>query len=292
MNTYRTPTEAYLGTLLEILYRGRGVDSRAGASREIIGHQLAIQRPDLIVHLHELEERKLNPAIGALEALQLLGQVSLPEVHVDRVRVFGNWLDDGIFEGAYGQRVHGQLRQLVTELESANSRQAVLTIFDGHRDLNIASKDVPCTLTLQFFIRNDRLILRTSMRSNDGWRGLPYDMVQFITLQAAVAAHFDLRMGQYQHTVGSMHLYESDIEPAADLLDVIAPKPQDVQGILPGVNLAGLRLPPVVDLFPPRTTVGELSSWARRALVEPRTEQGPETSFMLWLRQSAAPKEA
>lgn len=279
MANYSTPAQAYCDVVRGVLLTGEKVEGRGGGMREVIGHSFTVRQPDRIWDIHDVPGRGLNPTIGALEALQLLGQVSLPEVHTDRVKVFKNWLDDGVFLGAYGQRVHGQLAKLTRSLAMPGSRQAVLSIYDSTRDLLVDSKDVPCTLTLQFFIRGGKVILRTSMRSNDVWRGLPYDMVQFITLQAAVAAHFDLEIGQYQHTVGSLHLYEADVEKAMDL-DLWEDGGDDPS------PLGQQRL------FNPGS-IADASSWARRSLVEP----GPpwrvlgETHYQYSLREAIIKKE-
>ena len=115
-------------------------------------------------------------------------------------------------------RVYGQLEKVVNLLKrDPDSRQAILTIYNSVQDLDFEAKDIPCTLTIQFFIRNQELCMRVSMRSNDVWLGLPYDLVQFAALQGAIAKALDLPMGWYSHTVGSMHLYHRDIEKAEQL---------------------------------------------------------------------------
>lgn len=268
--SFNTPADAYIGVVADLLMAGEQVWGRTQDTKELLGYSFSVKDPATVLGLYAPHEsRRLNPAIGALEALQLVGQVSLPEVHVARVGVFENWLDHGIFEGAYGQRVHGQLRHLVANLgDDLTSRQAVLSIYDARRDLNAESMDIPCTLTLQFFVRRERLIMRTSMRSNDAWRGLPYDMTQFIALQAAVAADLGLPLGEYQHTVGSMHLYESDWRDALVL-----------------ANSEAQVVEPEDELFPV-AGLDELSRWARLSLVDPTSPHEGETKFQTWLRQS------
>jgi thymidylate synthase len=124
-------------------------------------------------------------------------------------------MDNGILHGAYGPRIHGNLNKVVDQLKKDYStRQAVLTIFDSNKDLNVDVKDVPCTLNLQYFIRDNKLIARTNMRSNDVFLGLPYDLTQFIALQGAIAKALDIEMGQYVHVVGSMHIYDEHIPQA------------------------------------------------------------------------------
>jgi thymidylate synthase len=107
-----------------------------------------------------------------------------------------------------------QLDGVVLTLRSRpDSRQAVVSLWnDG--DLPHAVKgdkgDLPCTLSLQFLVRWNRLHLVATMRSNDVWLGLPYDVFAFTALQRVVAARLDLRPGLYRHQVASMHLYERD----------------------------------------------------------------------------------
>lgn len=45
------------------------------------------------------------------------------------------------------------------------------------------------------------------MRSNDVHRGLPYNVVQFTTLQEVMAGWLGLEVGGYHHWSDSLHLY-------------------------------------------------------------------------------------
>jgi thymidylate synthase len=89
------------------------------------------------------------------------------------------------------------------------SRRAALQIYDA-RDLAQEHKDVPCTCTLQFFVRDGRLEMATYMRSNDAYLGLPHDVFAFTMLQELVARSLGVEVGVYRHMVGSLHLYEVD----------------------------------------------------------------------------------
>jgi thymidylate synthase len=153
----------------------------------------------------------LNPFIGAVEALQLVGQTHAPELIKQKCESLYRFTDHGIFEGGYGIRAFGQLGRVFDLLNrDPDSRQAVVTIHDGKQDLLRQTKDVPCTLALQFMVRNGELCLRVTMRSNDVWLGLPYDVVQFMILQQAMASALQLDVGWYHHSVGSLHLYDRD----------------------------------------------------------------------------------
>jgi len=211
MNLYQTPTDACINVHRDIVNHGDTARPRGMEIREQLGYTFKITEPWRIpVNIHN---RGLNHNIGIIEALNLLGQTSTPEKLVDTAPVFERYLDSGSLHGAYGPRIHGRLHDLVQQIEhDTDTRQAVLTIYNSAQDLNRVKNDIPCTIALQYFIRDNRLHAHTMMRSNDAHLGLPYDLFQFITLQAAIAAHFDIGIGGYTHTAGSMHVYQQHYE--------------------------------------------------------------------------------
>jgi thymidylate synthase len=73
-----------------------------------------------------------------------------------------------------------------------------------------SKKDIPCTLSVQFVLRQERLYAITTMRSNDLWLGFPYDVFCFSTLQRLFAYTLGVDVADYVHNVGSMHLYTRD----------------------------------------------------------------------------------
>ena len=138
---------------------------------------------------------------------------------------YGQFSDDRktIF-GAYGPRIFGegdraQIHRVIELLRTKpDSRQAVVQIFD-RGDLLEPHKDVPCTCTLQFMLRENRLLLLTTMRSNDAWLGLPHDIFCFTMIQELVARSLGVELGDYKHFAGSLHLYVRDVEKAARFQD-------------------------------------------------------------------------
>jgi len=169
------PSEALELATQYVIEHGEAISPRGMVTRELLNVTLQVEKPWNIPV--SMENRKLNHNIGP--------------------------------------RIHGNLNKLVDQLKKDYStRQAVLTIFDSNKDLNVDVKDVPCTLNLQYFIRDNKLIARTNMRSNDVFLGLPYDLTQFIALQGAIAKALDIEMGQYVHVVGSLHIYDEHIPQA------------------------------------------------------------------------------
>lgn len=166
-------------------------------------------------------------------------------------RRMSQFSDDGkTINSAYGWRMfypHAPLRPPYTRVsqwelvikelkEDPDSRRATIHI-NQTSDLMKAtlpdgSKDVPCTMALQFFIRDRRLLLHVTMRSNDITWGTPYDVFSFTCLQEAML--YDLQnagvpvddLGSYYHTAASLHLYERNVEVARGVaMEVDSPKP-------------------------------------------------------------------
>jgi thymidylate synthase len=117
--------------------------------------------------------------------------------------------------GGYGPRLfdrrgYGQLQNVITLLKDRpESRRAVIQLFDAE-DIARRHKEVPCTCTLQFLVRHERLHLLTTMRSNDAYKGLPHDIFCFTMLQEVVARTLGVELGSYSHFVGSLHLYDDE----------------------------------------------------------------------------------
>jgi len=84
--------------------------------------------------------------------------------------------------------------------------------------LDSSTKDSPCTTTLQFFVRDQRVHAVVYMRSNDVIWGLPYDVFVFSVLQEMLACDLGCEVGTYTHIAGSLHLYERHFELANRIL--------------------------------------------------------------------------
>src|SRR5439155_956769 len=112
------------------------------------------------------------------------------------------------YYGAYGFRLRehfgvDQLERAYRALHSnKDSRQVVLQIWDPRMDLPTESgepraPDVPCNLTAILKVRGGRLEWTQVMRSNDLFRGLPHNIVQFTSLQEVIAGWLGLEPGTY-----------------------------------------------------------------------------------------------
>lgn len=139
---------------------------------------------------------------------------------------YKKYSDDGsTLNGAYGHRLFGmdgkihQLEAVVKKLrEKPESRQGAIQLLEA-KDVISSSKDVPCTCTLQFLLREGSLQMITYMRSNDAFLGLPHDFFAFSMLQEIVARQLGVEVGSYNHCVGSLHLYEEHREKAVEYIN-------------------------------------------------------------------------
>lgn len=93
-------------------------------------------------------------------------------------------------------------------IKDPRTRQAVIHIKTAD---NKESKDVNCTVCLQFLYRDKKLHMTTYMRSNDIWMGFPYDVFQFTNMLILMSMELGVDIGTYTHVVGSLHLYQRDI---------------------------------------------------------------------------------
>lgn len=95
--------------------------------------------------------------------------------------------------------------------ENTNSRQAIIHIKEARNLIDNPTKDLNCTIALQFLLRNNKLDLIVTMRSNDIWLGLPYDLFNFTCMQIQMAMELGVDIGMYYHNAGSLHIYKEDV---------------------------------------------------------------------------------
>lgn len=224
-------SESYHEIVTYVMEQGDEVAPRGLPTRELLNFSLELTDPTR--SYASGVGRNLNGKIAAIEALQLIGGFIDPQAMLRASSAFRDFMDGGTFHGGYGQRTRGQMLAMMEKLRSdPDTRQAIVTLWDPVHDLfTPGMHDYPCTVALQFLIRNERLVMMTHMRSNDVWRGLPYDLVVFTQLQQAVASHLNYQLGSYFHHVSSLHMYESDAEAADWMLsqDEYTPRGQHTQ---------------------------------------------------------------
>lgn len=301
-----TASVAYKSLLRNLLHSGEECSPRGMKVKELRPVMFRIDRDgddgDLRYRWVGQQSRKMSLPLGILEGLQIIGGFTVPTALVAVAPQYRKFINpaDGHLDGAYGPRIIEQVPYIIRILnQDPDTRQAVITIY-GPQDHH-TSLDIPCTLSLQFFLRpnpaaaypngfefdkfcplhgrhgsgaglcicnrwwrcgNDTcgetawgmhchmcgaecptdifapdfdslpnphftdgpppekaLEIAVTMRSNDVWLGVPYDVVQFSMLQAAIASDLEVAVGRYTHIANSMHLYKRDWKKAEALLE-------------------------------------------------------------------------
>lgn len=212
-----TGRDTVLQVCREVLEQGRVVSPRGQRTLELSPVHVELADPTDTIP-DGINRAKLLPAIAAAEALQNVAGVAMPGLMSRISRFFpkptGRW-GEGI--ETYGPRMGRQLDDAVELLRrDPASREAVVSIWragdiDGGQAHNL------CTLSLQFLLRGGRLDLLVTMRSNDAWYGLCYDLFQFAQVQLTAARCLGVPAGRYFHSAASMHLYERHWEAAERL---------------------------------------------------------------------------
>ena len=186
-------------------------ESRAGAVvGEIINACIVIIDPRHGIVESDIRNMSMKYAVG--ELLWYLSGSNRLDAIAPYSKAWEGLSDDReTCNSAYGYRIRrkfgfDQWTYVIDMLrKDPLSRQAIIHIKDAS---DVPTKDTPCTLSLQFLLREGRLHLTVVMRSNDIWLGLPYDLFSFTSLQVMMAMELGVDVGEYTHIAGSMHLYE------------------------------------------------------------------------------------
>jgi thymidylate synthase len=211
----------YLDELLE----ATPLDSRDGKCLERLGVHFTLEDPTYNWIFNPV--RNLSKAYGAIELLWYLSGENRIDMLLPYAPSYERFAEDKIAHGAYGARMDygetekrnmplNQLEKIYEVLhERPNTRQAVVPLWHPQDIYYVGSVgDLPCTLSLVFNIRAGKLHLHTMMRSQDVWMGLPYDVWCFTCLQQLMAWALKVDLGEYHHTVASLHLYDRHSEKA------------------------------------------------------------------------------
>lgn len=132
--------------------------------------------------------------------------------------------EHGLIDTAYGFRWaytfgHNQIHTIIKNLKAdPTSRQQVLMSWDAHTDNTVPAKNVPCPYTAVFNIINNKLNCHLTLRSNDVWLGLPYDVGMYTLLSNALAASLNVDVGELFYSIAHMHLYENQLEASSAVI--------------------------------------------------------------------------
>jgi thymidylate synthase len=132
----------------------------------------------------------------------------------------------GFYYSNYGQYLFGekQIEWVLDELmRDKDSRRASCVLLKNHH-MFPSNKDMVCTYSLNFRIRDNRLNMSVNMRSNDAVFGTTNDVFSFSMVYELVFAYLRFRKydalerGQYHHKVDSLHIYQRHFDMVREII--------------------------------------------------------------------------
>jgi thymidylate synthase len=229
--------DAYRHGLAELLENGESVPSVrdptspasgfGGADRpsiELIGHAFEVTNPRACLVDSEARPLRLPYCFGSLLwTLAASNDLEHLQCYHPQAR---NFSDDGVsLSGAFGKRlfdygpgidqVDAIIERLTRDPASRRTYAAICEPTDNVR----RTREYPCCIGVQYFLRRDALHALTYMRAQHALLILPYDAFLFMALQCIVAARLGVAVGPYRHFSGTFHLYEAEVEHAQKVLD-------------------------------------------------------------------------
>ena len=214
---YHTLQEAYEGTRHYLRYDGEVIATKSskGDSRAIELLNQSITIDDVCqINIYN-PKRKFNVRYALLEFMWYLSMDP-------KVRNIGKaasiWKDiadiDGVVHSNYGVCLHQGWDRVVNELvRFPESRRAVIAL--NQPDVDYGMKDVPCTMFVQFLVRDDKLHLIWNMRSSDFAFGFCNDVaVGMLFLQMMRNELMErtdipwIGLGSFTYNATSLHCYE------------------------------------------------------------------------------------
>jgi len=223
MRDFSNVDAMWADALGQLLTKNVRYQSRVGQMTEARSYQATLADLDRTFLLNP--RRALSPQYASVELLWYLSgrrdvEMLVPYApsyfkYAEGYQAWGaygwRWLNDPAFLQESQDSPMGQLHAAIGLLrEKPHSRQAVVTMWnagDLPHALTGDKADLPCTLTWQFLHRGGDLHMICTMRSEDAWLGMPYDIYVNTCVQRLVAEATGTEVGTYTHQVGSLHLY-------------------------------------------------------------------------------------
>ncbi|ADG59989.1 thymidylate synthase [Acinetobacter phage Acj9] len=198
------------------------VPSRIGESREILGVLVEVTGPRIGATFASPEINRIDydyaekfwefMISGGTDAKEAFKEYPNVAKFIDKPK--SSELPEN-FNTFYGPRIVAQLPAILKELEKPNSRRAVIQILQEQDQVLLDANETleyPCTDSITFSVRDDRLNMHTHMRSQNVATVMQLDFFLMHKLFAYVADKLDLEMDTYTHTIVSAHIYERDVE--------------------------------------------------------------------------------
>lgn len=227
----------YLDLLKDIRDNGAGKDDRTGTgTRSIFGRQM---RFDLSEGFPLLTTKKVFLKGIIYELLWFLkGETNIKYLVDNGVHIWDQWADEkGELGPVYGAQWRNwnnegidQIANAISELKTnPNNRRIIVSAWnpsvmpDTKKSFseNVANGKAalpPCHSLFQFYVSEGKLSCQLYQRSADVFLGVPFNIASYALLTMMVAQVCDLKVGDFVHTFGDVHIYNNHVDQVNEQL--------------------------------------------------------------------------
>jgi len=213
--------QQYLDLMRLVLKTGaRKADRTGTGTRSVFGHQM---RFDLAAGFPLVTTKKLHLKSIVHELLWFLsGSTNIAYLKANGVSIWDEWADEaGELGPVYGRqwrswpasdgRYIDQMAQLVAGLKSnPSSRRHIISAWNVADIGQMALP--PCHCLFQFHVADGALSCQLYQRSADIFLGVPFNIASYALLTHMLAQVCGYRAGEFIHTFGDAHIYNSHID--------------------------------------------------------------------------------
>ncbi len=223
--------QQYLDLLKKIKTSGDFKKDRTGTGTiSIFGHQM---RFDLSKGFPMVTTKKLHLRSIIYELLWFLkGDTNISYLNENGVKIWNEWANDkGDLGPIYGFQWRNwnnegidQIKSVINSLKTnPNSRRLLVTAWNpsvlpdnsSSFSENIENGKAalpPCHAFFQFYVSNSKLSCQLYQRSADVFLGVPFNIASYSLLTMMIAQVCDLKIGEFIHTFGDVHIYSNHFE--------------------------------------------------------------------------------
>ncbi len=215
--------QQYLDLLQHILDKGTDKSDRTGTgTRSVFGYQM---RFNLEEGFPMLTTKKVHLRSIIHELLWFLkGETNIQYLKENGVSIWDEWADEqGELGPVYGKQwrswqgadghTHDQIRELIDQIKkNPDSRRLIVSAWNVGELSQMAL--MPCHTLFQFYVADGKLSCQLYQRSADVFLGVPFNIASYALLTMMVAQVCGLKLGDFVHSFGDVHLYNNHFEQA------------------------------------------------------------------------------
>jgi len=225
--TYHHVDQTYFDLINDVLTNGVEKTDRTGTGTiSVFGRQV---RYDLSLGFPILTSKRVHWKSVVGELLWFLkGDTNIKWLKENGISIWDEWADkDGNLGPVYGKQWRrweavappecelyippefieiDQIKEVIQQIKTnPDSRRLIVSAWNVGDIPNMAL--APCHTMFQFYVVNGKLSCQLYQRSCDAFLGMPFNIASYALLTHMIAQVCDLKVGDFVHTFGDLHVY-------------------------------------------------------------------------------------